>query len=537
MQEECSLTGPTSFADYKEALLFLTTAGVVVPLFRRLRISPVIGFLAAGVVLGPFGLGRLGDSYPILSGLRLENHEKIAEVAEFGVVFLLFMIGLELSYERLMRMKKLVFGLGAAQVVICAVAIGALAALIGPNDLRAEVIIGAALALSSTAVVIPVLAERRRLGTTAGRATFAVLLFQDLMVAPLLFGVTMMAQKGEGSVGAEFLYAVLPAIAVLGLLIVGGRLVLRPLFHQVAMTHSTEFFMATCLLVVIGTGIASAMGGLSMALGAFVGGLLLSETEFRREIEVTIEPFKGLLLGLFFVSVGAGLDLAAIAQHPLLILALTLGLIALKAAIIVLTGRAFGLPWPAAREAALMLGPGGEFAFVMLTAAIAAKIVQPDIGGQLMIIVTLSMVAIPILALVSSRQRSAPGSTSRPRIRGSSRGPARRPFRTLRSWSGRWPCWRSRPQRPPHRSPAAPRRWRRTRRASRPDPRRRRCGMLRSRRCPCGCPPRSRWPGCRRSPRSPPRRRPRRTRPRCRSRSRWAAHRPGRTPRSCSRSR
>ena len=411
MQEECSLTGPTSFADYKEALLFLTTAGVVVPLFRRLRISPVIGFLAAGVVLGPFGLGRLGDSYPILSGLRLENHEKIAEVAEFGVVFLLFMIGLELSYERLMRMKKLVFGLGAAQVVICAVAIGALAALIGPNDLRAEVIIGAALALSSTAVVIPVLAERRRLGTTAGRATFAVLLFQDLMVAPLLFGVTMMAQKGEGSVGAEFLYAVLPAIAVLGLLIIGGRLILRPLFHQVAMTHSTEFFMATCLLVVIGTGIASAMGGLSMALGAFVGGLLLSETEFRREIEVTIEPFKGLLLGLFFVSVGAGLDLAAIAQHPLLILALTLGLIALKAAIIVLTGRAFGLPWPAAREAALMLGPGGEFAFVMLTAAIAAKIVQPDIGGQLMIIVTLSMVAIPILALVSSRKRSTPRST------------------------------------------------------------------------------------------------------------------------------
>jgi CPA2 family monovalent cation:H+ antiporter-2 len=397
-----------SFADYKEALLFLTTAGVVVPLFRRLRISPVIGFLAAGVILGPYGLGQLSNIIPLLSGLRLENHEKIAEVAEFGVVFLLFMIGLELSYERLTRLKKLVFGLGAAQVVVCSIVIGAIAAIFGPLDLRADFVIGAALALSSTAVVIPVLAERRRLGTTSGRATFAVLLFQDLMVAPLLFGVTMISQKGEAGIGAEFLYAVVPALLVLGLLIVGGRLLLRPLFHQVAMTHSTEFFMATCLLVVIGTAIASAMGGLSMALGAFVGGLLLSETEFRREIEVTIEPFKGLLLGLFFVSIGAGLDLAAIWEHPLLILSLTLGLIALKATIIMALGRAFGLPWAAAREAALMLGPGGEFAFVMLSAAIAANVVEPTTGGQLMIIVTLSMVAIPILAVISSRQRSVP---------------------------------------------------------------------------------------------------------------------------------
>jgi CPA2 family monovalent cation:H+ antiporter-2 len=399
------LSTSASFGDYKEALLFLTTAGVVVPLFRRLRVSPVIGFLAAGVLLGPYGLGRLGDMIPLLSGLRLDNHEKIAEVAEFGVVFLLFMIGLELSYERLMRLKKLVFGLGAAQVAVSMLAIGALAAIAGPTNMSGDFVIGGALALSSTAVVIPVLAESRRLGTTAGRAVFAVLLFQDLMVAPLLFGVSIVSQTGRGGIGAEFLYALLPAMAVLGLLIVGGRLLLRPLFHQVALTHSTEFFMATCLLVVIGTGIASASGGLSMALGAFIGGLLLSETEFRREIEVTIEPFKGLLLGLFFVSTGAGLDLATIWENPALVLGLTVALIVLKAVIVMGLARAFGLPWPAAREAAWMLGPGGEFAFVMLGAAVVGQVLAPDIASQLMIVVTLSMVAIPLLAMLTGKAR------------------------------------------------------------------------------------------------------------------------------------
>ena len=395
--------------EYKEALLFLATAGIVVPLFRRLRVSPVIGFLAAGVLLGPYGLGHLRHSIPWLSVLELENREKIAEIAELGVVFLLFMIGLELSYERLARLKKLVFGLGAAQVGVSMVLLGVIAALFGPHDASAGFIIGGALALSSTAVVIPVLAEKRRLGTVAGRAVFAVLLFQDLMVAPLLFGVSMVSKSGgQGGIGAEFLYAVLPAMAVLALLIIGGRLLLRPLFHQVALAHSTEFFMATCLLVVMGTALASALGGLSMALGAFIGGLLLSETEFRREIEVTIEPFKGLLLGLFFVSTGASLDLSAIGRNPVLIVSLTLGLIALKASIVLGLGRLFGLPWQAAREAALMLGPGGEFAFVMLSTAIASKALTPDIGGQLMIVVTLSMVAIPLLAIVSTRQRSTP---------------------------------------------------------------------------------------------------------------------------------
>ena len=398
----------TSFpvADYKEALLFLTTAGVVVPLFRRLKVSPVIGFLGAGILLGSYGLGGIPNA-PWLDFFRLENTDQIAELAEFGVVFLLFMIGLELSYERLKRMRKLVFGLGAAQVLVSALVIAEIAILGFGIRASAAFVIGGALALSSTAIVIPVLAERRRLGTTAGRAAFAILLFQDLMVAPLLFAVSMMGDQSAGT-GLDIAYAILPAVAVLGLLVLGGRLLLRPLFHQVAMAHSTEFFMAACLLVVIGTGIASAMGGLSMALGAFIAGLLLGETEFRREIEVTLEPFKGLLLGLFFVSVGAGLDLGQVIRSPVLVLGIAAGLTLLKVAVLLPMARMAGLPWPAAREASLLLGPGGEFAFVMITAAISAKIVPAPLGSTLILAVSLSMMIIPGLAALGARTRAMP---------------------------------------------------------------------------------------------------------------------------------
>ena len=393
--------------DTKEVLLFLATAGVVVPLFRRLKVSPVIGFLGAGVLLGPHGLGRLSDQ-PWLNLFQLENTERIAQIAEFGVVFLLFMIGLELSYERLARLRRLVFGLGAAQVALSALVIGEIAALIFDLPQGAALVVGGSLALSSTAIVIPVLAERRRLFTIAGRAAFAVLLFQDLMVAPLLFAVAMAgAQGGGGGTGAEIIYAILPAMAALAVLVLGGRLLLRPLFHQVALTRSTEFFMAACLFVVVGAGVASAINGLSMALGAFIAGLLLGETEYRREIEVTLEPFKGLLLGLFFVSIGAELDLSHIARAPLLVIGIAVGLIALKSAILFALARVAGLPAPAAGEMSLLLGPGGEFAFVMITAALADRLVPRDVGATLILAVTLSMVAIPLLALLGAPKRSA----------------------------------------------------------------------------------------------------------------------------------
>ena len=402
--------------DTKEVLLFLATAGVAVPLFRRLKLSPVIGFLGAGVLLGPHVLGRLPDD-SWLGVLQLENTVRIAQIAEFGVVFLLFMIGLELSYERLARLRRLVFGLGAGQVALSAVLIGEIAAMIFGLPRGAALVVGGALALSSTAIVIPVLAERRRLSTTAGRAAFSVLLFQDLMVAPLLFTVSMAGSQGGAASGtAEIFWAFAPAIAALGVLVLGGRLLLRPLFHQVALTRSREFFMAACLFVVIGAGVASAMNGLSMALGAFIAGLLLGETEYRREIEVTLEPFKGLLLGLFFVSIGAELDLSQVARAPGLVIGIAAGLIVLKAAVLFALARVAGLPSPAARELSLLLGPGGEFAFVMISAAIAQRLLPEDVGATLILAVTLSMATIPLLAMVGAVRRAPDASGLDPEL-------------------------------------------------------------------------------------------------------------------------
>ena len=390
--------------DYRAALVFLLTAGVIAPLFRRLKISPVIGYLVAGMALGPFGLGRFAWT----AAFSLPDQDSIARLAEMGVVFLLFTIGLELSLERLKRMRRLVFGLGTLQVVVCAAAIGGIAMAFGTNA-NAAAIIGGALALSSTAIVIPVLAERKKLNSAAGRATFSVLLFQDLMIAPLLFMVAALSGKTELTFGFGLLGALVPPVLGIAAIVVAGRLVLRPLFQMVAAARSTEFFVAACLLVVIVTGLASAMVGLGMELGAFIAGLLLAETEYRREVEVTIEPFKGLLLGLFFVSTGAGLDLMQIAAEPLVTLGVAVGLVVLKAIITSLLGRLIGLPGAVARPVALMIGPGGEFAFVMLTAAAATQVVPPPLAAHLMIAVTLSMLAIPALASLSGRlPRPAP---------------------------------------------------------------------------------------------------------------------------------
>jgi CPA2 family monovalent cation:H+ antiporter-2 len=386
---------------YKETLIFLTTAGVVVPLFRRLKISPILGFLGAGVLLGPFGLGAIAENITWLSPFALENVEQIAPVAEFGVVFLLFMIGLELSWERLALMRRFVFGFGALQVFGSAAALGGLALILKQPPMSAAVL-GLALALSSTAIVIPVLAETKQLGTMGGRTIFAVLLFQDLMVAPLLFMVSMLGARG-GDLGVAILSTLVPALAGLSFVVLGGRLVLRPLFHHVAAAGSTEFFIAACLLVVIGTGLVTAMSGLSMSLGAFVAGILLAETEYRREIEVTIEPFKGLLLGLFFVSIGAGLDLSQVLAAPLQTFGLTLSLVLTKACVTWLGARLLRLSPRVASEAALMLAPGGEFAFVIITAAIAAKALPAAVGADVMIAVTLSMFTVPALGALAQR--------------------------------------------------------------------------------------------------------------------------------------
>jgi monovalent cation:H+ antiporter-2, CPA2 family len=397
---------PTDLSVYKETLLFLVTAGVVAPLFFRLRISPVLGYLLAGVALGPYGLGAIARNAPWLNALAI-NVEAIDRIAAFGVVALMFTMGLELSFERLRRMRHLVFGLGFAQVVVTTLVLAAAAWRLGLSPPSA-LAVGAALSMSSTAIVIPMLVESKRLHSSAGRASLAVLLFQDIAVAPLLVMTGALSAAGDSGLAWQLLTTLVPAALVLTALVVFGRLALRPFFHFVAETRSPEFFMAACLLVVLGDGLAAAASHLSMALGAFVAGLLLAETEYRREIEVTIEPFRGLLLGLYFVSVGAAINPAFIIARPGLIFGLAAALVAAKALMLFGLGRAFRVPSRAAAETSLLLGPGGEFGFVMIGAALAGGLIDRMLATTLVSAVTISMLVIPGLAKLGARIGSAP---------------------------------------------------------------------------------------------------------------------------------
>ena len=381
----------------REVMVFLVAAGVVIPLFRRLRVSPVLGFLAVGLVIGPYGLGRFADSIPWLGYLVISDLEGVRAFAELGIMFLLFMIGLELSVDRLWAMRRLVFGLGGAQVIVTGTAIALTAYAFG-NTLAVAVVLGAGLALSSTAIVMQLLAENRRLGTAAGRTSFAILMFQDLAVLPILFLVGAFAAQDEGSVVLAFAWAIGQALIAVAVILVIGRLVIRPLFRFIGSDASRETFLAFVLLVIIGTALATSQVGLSMALGAFLAGLLLAETEYRHEIEVDIEPFKGLLLGLFFASVGMGIDVTLVAQEPFWLIVAVIGLFLIKCPIIYVLARLFGESRSVALESGLLLGQGGEFGFLVVGMALTLGLMPGD-SAQFMLIVTgLTMIATPFVA-------------------------------------------------------------------------------------------------------------------------------------------
>jgi len=383
-------------APLRETLVILASAAVVIPLFHRLRVSPVLGFMLVGLLVGPSGLGALTERAPWLSAIVISDRARIEPVAEFGVVLLLFMIGLELSFERILMMRRLVFGLGTLQVLVCAAAVAAVMAGLGVPPATAGVV-GIALAMSSTAIVTQVLAEERRVTGLVGRASFAVLLFQDLAVMPVLFVLGVLGQR-ETPGAASFALAVGQALGMVVGLVLLGRLGLRPLFRGVARTQSPELFMAACLLVVLGTGLAAAAAGLSMALGALIAGLLLAETEYRQQIEVTIEPFKGLLLGVFLISIGLRLDLARVLMQPGVMLGATVGLVLLKATIIAGLARLFRLRWRVGIPAGLLLGPGGEFSFVILGLAGSLGLIGADLASFAFIVAALSMACIPLLS-------------------------------------------------------------------------------------------------------------------------------------------
>lgn len=386
----------------REPLVVLTAAAVIVPLLHRFRISPVLGFILCGVLLGPSVLGAVARELPFLSVLTIQDADSIAMVAEFGIMFLLFAVGLELSFERLKLMRRAVFGLGSVQMAASGLVIALGCWLVLGLGGTASAVIGLALALSSTAVVLQTLAERKRLTTPDGRAAFGVLLFQDLAVIPILFAVSMLAPERMGSGAAPLLQSLAGAALAVALVILLGRVILRPLFRMAARTGSPEIFMALCLLVVIATGLICAAAGLSMALGAFLAGLLLAETEYRREVEATIEPFKGLLLGVFLVSVGMSVDVAAIAAQPLQIAAAVVALLALKTVIVWLAGPLFGVKRPTALKAGLLLGPGGEFAFVVLGIAVTTEVVPEGQADFALLVAAITMCLIPLLASADS---------------------------------------------------------------------------------------------------------------------------------------
>jgi monovalent cation:H+ antiporter-2, CPA2 family len=391
----------------KETLIVLGAAAIVIPLFHRLRLSSVLGFLLTGMAVGPFGFGRLAANYPALSVVTIPDPNAIAPIARLGVVLLLFMIGLELSFERLLVMRKLVFGLGSLQVAASAFLLAAIARALGCAPAEAATL-GLAGAMSSTAIVIQVLSEEKRLMTPMGRAGLSVLLFQDLAVVPILFAIRMLATGVATASPANIAATAGGAVVAVIVIVALGRLLLRPLFRSVARTQSPELFMAACLLVVFAAALITARAGLSMALGALLGGLLLAETEYRRQVEITIEPFKGLFVGVFLISVGMGFNFADFLAMPVAIAVAILGLMAVKSLVITVAARGFGLPWQTGLQVGLLLAPAGEFGFVLLGVATSQGLLSRERSELALIVAVVTMAAIPLLSKLGQSLASRP---------------------------------------------------------------------------------------------------------------------------------
>ncbi|MDC7710821.1 monovalent cation:proton antiporter-2 (CPA2) family protein [Vogesella indigofera] len=370
-----------------EALIFLAATVIAVPLFTRLGLGAVVGYLSAGMLIGPWLLGLVSDV------------DKILHIAELGVVLLLFVIGLELQPSRLWALRHPVFGLGGAQLLVTSLTIGGAALLFGLPPVAA-LIIGLSMSLSSTALALKILAERQQLSSASGRASFAILLFQDLAAIPLLAVLPLLA--GGMSQGWDW-FGAAKVVALVCAVIVAGHWLLRPYLRLAATANSHEVFVAATLLVVVGTALVMQQAGLSMALGSFIAGVLLADSEYRHELEADIEPFKGLLLGLFFIAVGMSVDLRLVAQQPLTIIGLTVGLMTVKALILYSLGRFNRYSHGSAVNLALYISQGGEFAFVLLGVAAGSDILDKTLANTLVVVVSLSMVVTPLLVSLNEK--------------------------------------------------------------------------------------------------------------------------------------
>lgn len=380
----------------RDALLILGFALVAVLAFRRAGLGATLGYLVAGALLGPQVLGLVGGA------------EQMATVAELGIVMLLFVVGLELSPARLWRMKSAIFGLGLAQVTACGLAVTATVLALTGYTLEAALAIGLPLGLSSTAQVLPMLQSAGRLRTPFGERAFSILLFQDLSIIPLITIVAAMSRNPAAQEGpAGWVLALLAVAAIVGL-IAAGRLVIQPLFRLIGGLGERELFVVAALFTVLASAFVMQALGLSAALGAFIAGVMLADTPYRHELEADIEPFRSILLGLFFVSVGMMLDLGAVAERPGFVIGFAVLLIVVKTAIITGLGLLVKMRWRAALALGLLLSQGGEFAFVLYTQAQAALLIAPESASVFGAIVTLSMAATPFLMIATRRIRQEP---------------------------------------------------------------------------------------------------------------------------------
>lgn len=374
-------------------LMYLSAAVLAVPLAKALGLGSIIGYLAAGIAIGPWGLGLVS------------NVQDILHFAEFGVVLMLFLVGLELQPSRLWAMRRPIFGTGSAQVLGCAAVLFAAGWLAG-LPWRISLVAALGLALSSTAIALQVLAERNLMRTSSGRAGFSILLFQDVAAIPILALLPLLgaaAGAGDDHSAGEVLLEALKIVGVIGAIVLGGRLLLRPLLRWIAKSRTPEIFTAASLLLVVGIAYLMVMVGLSMALGAFLAGVLLADSEYRSELEADIEPFKGLLLGLFFIAVGMSIDFGVIMRSPWLMAGILLGFLALKAVVIYTLAKVAGVPYQERPVFTLLLAQGGEFAFVVFQAAAGAQVFSAETASLLIGAVALSMLISPLLLVLVDR--------------------------------------------------------------------------------------------------------------------------------------
>ena len=376
-----------------DALVILGAAGLVIPIFARVRISPVIGFILIGIAAGPHGLGKLVFDYPWLSYVTITDPEALEPFAEFGIILLLFTIGLELSFRRLWQMRRLVFGLGALELIIIAGSIAVFLAMLGQYWTGA-VGLGLALALSSTAIVLPIS------GTTSpvGRAALSMLLFEDIAIVPIIFLLGAMAPYAQADGWAGMFDTLWKGTLVVALLLVVGRLALPRLFAQAARTKSPELFLAASLLVVIGASLATAAVGLSPIVGALLAGVLIAETEYHGEVEAITEPFKGLALGIFLITVGMSVDLLVVWDYAGTILAAVAAVLVFKAVVTGLLLRAMGARRSTAAETGILMASPSETTLIVLSAASAALLIQPGTAQFWQIVTAIGLTITPLLA-------------------------------------------------------------------------------------------------------------------------------------------